>query len=150
MDHKRGYPSDFMEDQAMPSPTKRLKDLSHHRDYPQVCHNTCSESTSCCRENPQLGERYNAELHRSQYKTQIQFGCPQVSHGHGRQQQQQATACHIPDSATTAEANAVPAQPIWSGATTRSASSLEMKMEEVAYLSMLPLVKKVKSQFIIQ
>lgn len=140
MDHKRGYPYDYLEDQAVPSPTKRLKDLSHHRDYPchrgPATHDSQNSLSDNNRANPQLGERYNAELHRSQYKTQIQFGCPQVCHG-----RQQSQPCHISES--TPVKVEVPPQPIWSGNTTRSASSWEMKMEEVAYLSTLPLVKKV-------
>ncbi|KAG0578720.1 hypothetical protein KC19_4G045000 [Ceratodon purpureus] len=130
MDHKRGY--DYLEDQAVPSPTKRLKDLSHHRDYPSV-----TQDSHSSRPGPQLGERYNAQVNRSQYKTQIQYGCPQVCHG------RQTQPVHAPEATPVKveiPTNKLPTRPVWIGG--QRGSDLEKKMEEVAYHSMLPVVKK--------
>lgn len=114
MDHKRAWYDDLEDQGSVPSPTKRRKDLSHHRDYPPVAHDSVS----------QLGERYNVQVHRSQYKTQIQYGgCPQA-------------CCHGQPAQHTAEA-APGAEEITRG------SDLEKKMEECAYHSLLPVVKKV-------
>jgi hypothetical protein len=115
-----------LEDQgSVPSPTKRRKDLSHHRDYPPVAQDYVS----------QLGERYSAQVHRSQYKTQIQYGCPQgCCHG-----QPAHTAA---PGAEESPACKRPARPVWVGGQ-RAWSDLEKKMEECAYHSLLPVVKKV-------
>lgn len=139
MDHKRGY--DYLEDQAVPSPTKRLKDLSYHRDYP--CHRglATQDSHGAWVDNsraPQLGERYNAQVHRSQYKTQIQYGSLQVCHG--RQSQSVHTSEAIPIREEM-PAFKLPTRPIWIGGA--RGSDMEKKMEEVAYHNMLPIVKKV-------
>ena len=137
MDHKRGY--DYLEDQAVPSPTKRLKDLSHHRDYP--CHR--GPVTQDCHSSPQLGERYNAQVNRSQYKTHIQYGCPQVCHG-----RQSQPTLHTPEAVAVNEeipAYKLPTRPVWIGG--QRGSDLEKKLEEVAYHNMLPVVKKVNLHF---
>lgn len=86
MDHKRGY--EYLEDQTVPSPTKRLKNWSHHREYP--CHRglVTQDSQKTWPNSgraPPLGERCNAQIYLSQHKPQIKLVCPQDCHGRENQ-----------------------------------------------------------------
>ncbi|XP_073387692.1 uncharacterized protein [Physcomitrium patens] len=138
MDHKRGY--EYLEDQTVPSPTKRLKNWSHHREYP--CHRglVTQDSQKTWPNSgraPPLGERCNAQIYLSQHKPQIKLVCPQDCHGRENQKVNTPkvvaakveipSSRHAPGSVSTGEVNA---------------KNLEKNMEEAAYQSMLPTVRK--------